>query len=85
MLRASRPTAVSRRSTGIPAAVLTAATRMLRSSAERVGFLDWCDNYARPQMHSLFAPTEELLAELDVSHERVILAPELPPSTSTVC
>jgi hypothetical protein len=44
---------------------------------KRDGFLYWCDNYARPQMRNLFAPTEELVAELDVSYERIILAPQM--------
>jgi len=35
MLRASRPVAMSRRSTGIPAAMRAAAARMRRSPAEQ--------------------------------------------------
>jgi len=76
------------RNPGTTQAAIDAAGEMLRllqaarneanvTGDKRDGFLAWCDNYARPQMRSLFAPTEELLAELDVSHDRVMLAPQL--------
>ena len=39
-------------------------------------FLTWIDDQARPQFESLFAPTEELLEELDVSHNRINNAPK---------
>lgn len=39
-------------------------------------FLTWIDDQARPHFESLFAPTEDLLAELDVSHNRINDAPK---------
>jgi hypothetical protein len=39
-------------------------------------FLTWIDDQARPQFESLFAPTEDLLAELEVSHNRINNAPK---------
>jgi len=39
-------------------------------------FLTWIDDQARPQFESLFAPTEDLLAELDISHNRINNAPK---------
>src|SRR5271169_711052 len=39
---------------------------------KRDGFVRWCDNYARPQLRSIFAPAEELLAELDSSQDRIM-------------
>jgi hypothetical protein len=34
-------------------------------------FLAWCENHARPQLESLFALTDGLLAELDASYNRI--------------
>lgn len=34
-------------------------------------FLTWCEDQARPQLESLFAPGEELLDELEVSYSRI--------------
>lgn len=76
------------RNPGTTQAAIDAAGEMMRllqnarneanvTGDKRDGFLAWCDNYARPQMRSLFEPTEELLAELDASHDRVLLAPQL--------
>ncbi|MGH3401058.1 MAG: PIN domain-containing protein [Streptosporangiaceae bacterium] len=39
-------------------------------------FLTWIDDYARPQFESLLAPDEELLVELDASHNRINMAPK---------
>lgn len=44
---------------------------------KRDGFLYWCEHYARPQMRSLFVPTEELPAQLDISYEGIILVPQM--------
>ena len=41
------------------------------------GSLYWCEHYARPQMRSLFVPTEELPAQLDISYEGIILVPQM--------
>jgi hypothetical protein len=57
------------RNPGITQAAIDAAGEMLRllqgarkganvTGDKRDGFVRWCDNYARPQMRSLFAPTE---------------------------
>jgi len=40
------------------------------------GFLTWIDDQARPQFESLFAPAENLLTELDISHNRINNAPK---------
>ncbi len=39
-------------------------------------FLTWIDDQARPQLENLFAATEDVLAELDVSHNRINNAPK---------
>src|SRR5215470_4311850 len=39
-------------------------------------FLTWCENQARPQLENLFAPTEDLLDELDASYNRINNAPK---------
>lgn len=40
------------------------------------GFLTWIDDYARPQFGNWFAPTEDVFAELDISHNRINSAPD---------
>lgn len=42
-------------------------------------FLGWCEDYARPQLENLFAPTEDLLDELDTSYNRINTAPKAEP------
>lgn len=39
-------------------------------------FLTWCDDQARPQLQTFLVPTEELPDELEVSYNRINLAPK---------
>jgi len=48
-------------------------------------FLTWVDDQARPHFESLFAPTEELLTELDLSHNRINNAPKSNVRRLTPC
>lgn len=72
------------RNPGATQAAIDAAGEMLRllqnarnemsvTGDKRDGFLAWCDSYARPQIRNLFAPTEELLAELNGPENRTVI------------
>src|SRR5262249_33782564 len=42
-------------------------------------FLSWCEDYARPQLENLFAPTEDLFDDLDASYNLINNAPKSEP------
>jgi hypothetical protein len=46
-----------------------------------VGFLTWCESWARPQLGNYFPETEELFAELAASHRRIALRPSMEERT----
>jgi hypothetical protein len=53
-------------------------SRSLHEAEERKdAFLNWCEDQARPHLESLFAPTEELLDELNTAYHRLALTPPM--------
>jgi FtsZ-binding cell division protein ZapB len=55
----------------------TAAGRGNSASERADSFLNWCDHHARPQLGNYFPRTEDLFAELDISYNRIALAPSM--------